>query len=63
MFYSLTILLIGIYLGQELNLPRIKHTFNLYKEQPIEQSIDLNIKTNYFTRFVNFIYYKQKNQN
>lgn len=66
MLYSLTILLFGIYLGQELNLPNIKKltlsVTTLYKEQPIE-TIESNIKTNYFTRFIDYILNKQKLQN
>jgi hypothetical protein len=58
MFYSLTILLIGIYLGQEFHLPNIKELTlsitNSYKEQPI------NIQVNYIERFFNFVLNKQK---
>jgi len=58
MFYSLTILLIGIFLGQEFNLPNIKDLTlsitNSYKEQPV------NIQVNYMERFLNFILNKQK---
>ena len=58
MFYSLTILLIGVYLGQEFNLPNIKDltlsVTNSYKEQPV------NIQVNYIERFFNFILNKQK---
>lgn len=58
MIYSLTILLIGIYLGQEFNLPNIKDLTlsitNSYKEQPV------NIQVNYIERFLNFILNKQK---
>lgn len=56
MFYSLTVLLIGIYLGQELNLPRVKNIFNLFKEG----TVDSNTQTNYFTRFIDFTNNKQK---
>jgi hypothetical protein len=55
MLYSLTVLLIGIYLGQELNLPRLKNALNLYKEQKV------NTQVNYLERFVHFILNKQKN--
>lgn len=54
MLYSLTVLLIGIYLGQEFNLPLIKNTFSSFKEQPV------NTQLNYLERFVNFILNKQK---
>lgn len=63
MLYSLTILLFGIYLGQELNLPNIKNlalsVITLYKED----TVNSNTQTNYFTRFIYFTKNKQKLQN
>lgn len=63
MLYSLTILLFGIYLGQELNLPNIKNlalsVITLYKED----TVNSNTQTNYFTRFIDFTKNKQKLQN
>jgi hypothetical protein len=63
MFYSLTILLIGVYLGQEFNLPNIKDltlsVTNSYKEQPVNIQ-PVNIQVNYIERFFNFILNKQK---
>jgi len=55
MFYSLTVLLIGVYLGQELNLPRLKNIFYLYKVK----CMDEDTQTNYFTRFIGFNKNKQ----
>ena len=51
MLYSLTILLIGIYLGQEFNLPRIKQ---LYYNQE-HQTPQPNLQNNYIERFFGFI--------
>lgn len=63
MLYSLTILLFGIYLGQELNLPNIKNlalsVITLYKED----TVNSNTQTNYFTRLIDFTKNKQKLQN
>jgi|UniRef100_A0A6C0ALP4 hypothetical protein len=50
MLYSLTILLIGIYLGQEFNLPRIKQ---LCVQE--HQNSQPNLQNGYIERFVNFI--------
>lgn len=58
MFYSLTVLLIGVYLGQELNLPLIKNIFHFFKEN----SVDSDTQTNYFTRFIDFTGNKQKSK-
>jgi hypothetical protein len=57
MLYSLTILLVGIYLGQEFNLPRIKQLY--YKEPQIPQN---NLQNSYIEHFFNFILNKQKTQ-
>lgn len=55
MLYSLTILLIGIYLGQEFNLPRIKQLY--YQEHQPQQE---NLQNSYIEQFFNFISNKHK---
>ena len=64
MLYSLTILLIGIYLGQEFNLPSIKQlSLSLTKtyQNNQEQQQQENLQINYVERFINFVLNKQKN--
>lgn len=58
MLYSLTILLVGIYLGQEFNLPSIKQ-FSLFLTKTNHNNPQ-NLQNIYIERFFNFVFNKQK---
>lgn len=61
MLYSLTILLIGIYLGQEFNLPSIKQlSLSLTKTNDRKNDNQNNLQVNYIERFFSYIFNKQK---
>ncbi len=61
MLYSLTVLLIGIYLGQELNLPSIKQlSLSLIKTQQQNSENQDYIQVNYIESFFSYIFNKQK---
>lgn len=68
MLYSLFVLLVGIYLGQELNLPSIKKiSLSLTKTQQQDQQQQEEqqqqqelVQINYIERFFNYISNKQK---